>query len=142
VPPRLLARLSRIAHLPQPALPLLAAMAVLATGAGCAETRTASDETTCSTEADCARLYRVALANLNGCVGERLRAGYVGPGAPPPPQCDLLRAEAERWAAALNRIRGRKEQESNEEKGGGFEVPPLPGASAAPAAPPVSSAKR
>jgi hypothetical protein len=104
----------------------LLALLLLASLPACADARSASDEATCTTEADCAKLYRAALANLNGCAAERMRAGYVGPGSPPPPVCDNLKAEAERWALALNRLRGRKEREAAEEQGGGFEVPPLP----------------
>jgi hypothetical protein len=99
---------------------------VLASLAACAEAHTAGDETACSTEAECTRLYRVSLERLQACLGERRRAGYVGPGSAPPPACEVLKADHERWAAALTRLRGRKQQEAAEEQTGGFEVPPLP----------------
>jgi hypothetical protein len=112
----------------------LSALLLLVTLASCAEPRVANDEPVCTSVAECTGLYRASLVRLRACVEERRRAGYVSPGGAVPPTCDAQKAESERWASAVNRLRRQKQQEVVEEQGGGYEVPPLPSTSA-PAAP-------
>ncbi len=103
---------------------------------GCAEPRVPGEAVNCNGEAECSGLYRGAQERLQGCLAEQKRAGYRGLGSVPPPSCDILRAEANELRNALARIRGRKDRETVEEQGGGFEVPPLPSSGATAAPPP------
>ncbi len=104
----------------------LLALLMLVVAPACGALRTASDEPTCATETECVKLYREARTHYDACMSERARAGYAGPGSPQPPICDAMRADSERWAAAVNRFRIRKEREPAEERGEGYEVPALP----------------
>jgi hypothetical protein len=112
-------------------LPRLSALLLLVLLPACVEPRVGGDDPACSTEADCTKLYRASVRRLRICVEEHKRAGYVSPGGAPAPQnCDGVRAETERLADTVSRLRGRKQSEGVEQQGGGFEVPPIPSASA------------
>ena len=104
----------------------LLTLLILAGAPACTDPHTPNDEALCPTEPACVTRYRESLARYNSCMSDRGRAGYAGPGGPQPPVCEPIRNETEQYAAAVKRFRSRKHQESAEEEGGGYEVPPLP----------------
>jgi hypothetical protein len=95
--------------------------------AGCAEPRTPGD---CAGEPDCVAGYRDAMVRLQVCIAEG-HHGSPGPGSPPPPSCDKLRAEVDSWAAVVSRTRVKRDP-SIEERGKSFDVPALPPSSSPP----------
>ncbi len=71
--------------------------------------------------------YHDAMVRLQVCLAET-RQRPPGPGSPPPPSCDNLRAEVDTWATVVSRARV-KHDPSIEDRGKSFDVPALPPAS-------------
>jgi hypothetical protein len=99
----------------------------------CADARAPGDVPACTSEAECAKLYRASQLRLQQCLRENV-AARGNPNLPVPPECDAMYAEMTGLLSALRRFRDPHDHGAGDGQGG-FEVQPLPSATG-PAAPP------